>query len=119
MFDDISRLPPGKSLAEAHKERLAKQPDAWTYAWLKSQLDEFAACYRGVCHALNLLMARLMEYETKQEARFVALEKELAEAKAEQQSLMARAGEMQADLAIALRRIDDMAEWAKKQKAAK
>lgn len=118
MFDDLSKLPPGKSLAEAHKERLAKQPDPWTYSWLKSQLEDFKACYRGVCHALNLAVARMLEYETKQEARFVDLERRVTELEADKQSLMAKVGEQQADITIAMKRIDDMAEWAKKQKSA-
>ena len=113
MFDDISKLPPGKSLAEAHKERLAKQPDAWTYAWIKSQLEEFTACYRGVCHALNLAVSNMQDYSE----RVDRLEKRLEAVEAENKLLMAQMGELQAEVTISKRRIDDMCEWAKKQKA--
>lgn len=112
MFDDISKLPPGKSLAEAHKERLAKQPDAWTYAWIKSQFEEILKAYRGLCHMLNLAVANMQDYSE----RVDRLEKRLEEVETENKLLMAQMGELQAEVTISKRRIDDMCEWAKKQK---
>ena len=115
MIDENTTPPPlkGKTLAEIHKERQASKPDVWTLAWWKSQIEEILKAYRGLCHTLSLAVANMQEYAELVER----LEKRLESVETENKLLMAQMGELQAEVTIAKRRIDDMADWAKKQKA--
>lgn len=100
----------GKSLAEAHKERMAAKPDVWTLNWWQSRFDEVVKQLRGMSHSFNLAVANMLDYSE----RVTALEARLQSVEEDNRSLTAKAGELQADLTIALKRIDDMSNWAKK-----
>lgn len=110
MIDDHATPPTlkGKNLEELHKERLASKPDAWTYAWLKQKFDEMAKGYLGACHGINLAVVNVRENREL----VLALEKRIEAVERENQMLMARIGEMQAEAEATKKRIDEMANWA-------
>jgi hypothetical protein len=110
MIDDHTTPPilKGKNLEELQKERLASKPDEWTLSWWNRLFDEVLKAYRGACHAINLAVVN-----TRESLERVDLcEKRMKEMEEDNQALMAKIGELQAENVLASKRMDDMASWA-------
>ncbi len=117
MIGETPPLPPlpslkGKSLADAHRERMEAKPDVWTLHWWKREFDGIDKLYRALSHMLNLTVSNMLSYSE----RVDGLQERLEAVEGENKLLLAKIGELQSELTIAMKRIDDMAEWAKKQK---
>lgn len=109
MIDEGTTPPVGRSIAEQLREIDSAKPDKWTMAWIKSQFAEILKAYRGLCHFVNLVVATSRDHET----RMNAIEQRLAAAETENQLIQARMGEIQAENVLTVKRVDDMAAWAK------
>jgi len=109
MIDEGTTPPIGRSIEKELRERQASRPDQWTMAWIREQFAEILKAYRGACHLLNLVVATNRDHET----RMKTIESELADVKRENQLLQAGIGELKAENVLILKRIEDMAAWAK------
>lgn len=52
------------TMKEQMQERMDQRPDAQTLAWWDSMLSEVASGYRGLTHAVNLVLAEIEDRDT-------------------------------------------------------
>lgn len=114
----------GKNLEELHKERMASKPDPWTLAWIKKQIDEVVKGYLGACHAINTAVMNTRDNREKLEAfekRMKVLEDEhqmtmekIGGMVVDAEMLLQRFNESEEEKAVLKKRMDGMADWAKK-----
>lgn len=126
MLDEHTTPPvlKGKNLEELYKERMASRPDAWTLAWIKKQFDEVIKGYLGACHAINTAVMNTRENREqieKAEKRIEGLETEVQLLMAkiggmaiDAEMLLQRFNESEEEKAVLKKRMDGMADWAKK-----
>lgn len=92
--DQLKRMRDMPTISEQMKERMDSRPDEHTLAWWQEQFTEVAKGYRGLTHAVNLVLVE----EEDRNAKVEELRK-LVEAQAKEiQEAKAAIGKLQAEI---------------------